>query len=84
MSEFNTHEFIHSHSQPAVHEVAAAALSAPAPAWLRAAEDRPAGTGRPTTATGTPAGDPSAPSSPFEYFPTGEAYGVCDLDGACS
>lgn len=29
----------------------------------------------------TPA--PTAPS-PFELLPTGEAFGVCDLDGACS
>ncbi|MFD2792412.1 hypothetical protein ACFS27_02505 [Promicromonospora vindobonensis] len=25
-----------------------------------------------------------APSSPFELIPTGEAFGVCDLDGVCS
>lgn len=24
------------------------------------------------------------PTSPFELLPTGEAFGVCDLDGACS
>jgi hypothetical protein len=83
MSEFKTRVFTHSHSQPAVHEDVAAALSAPAPSWLSAAEDRPAGTGRPATVTGTPVGDPSAPSSPFEFFPTGEPYGVCDLDGVC-
>lgn len=25
-----------------------------------------------------------APTSPFELLPTGEAFGVCDLDGVCS
>jgi hypothetical protein len=24
------------------------------------------------------------PTSPFELLPTGEAFGVCDLDGVCS
>ena len=24
------------------------------------------------------------PASPFELLPTGEAFGVCDLDGVCS
>jgi hypothetical protein len=24
------------------------------------------------------------PTSPFELLPAGEAFGVCDLDGACS
>jgi hypothetical protein len=24
------------------------------------------------------------PISPFELLPTGETFGVCDLDGACS
>lgn len=24
------------------------------------------------------------PTSPFELLPTGESFGVCDLDGVCS
>lgn len=24
------------------------------------------------------------PASPFELLPSGEAFGVCDLDGVCS
>lgn len=31
-----------------------------------------------------PAAVPGTPTSPFELLPTGEAFGVCDLDGACS
>ena len=81
MSEFNTRDFIHAHGQAAVHE--AAALSAPAPFRPSAAEDRPAGTGRLATVAGSPHDDGSAPSSPFEIFPTGEAFGVCNLDGVC-
>ena len=26
----------------------------------------------------------ATPTSPFELLPTGEAFGVCDLDGVCS
>ena len=33
-------------------------------------------------------GDATAPSltnpSPFELLPTGESFGVCDVDGVCS
>ncbi|MFC8798103.1 hypothetical protein ACFT2C_10270 [Promicromonospora sp. NPDC057138] len=30
-------------------------------------------------------GDPTTQSntSPFEFLPTGDAFGVCDLDGEC-
>lgn len=29
-------------------------------------------------------GDGPVNPSPFELLPTGEAFGVCDLDGVCS
>jgi hypothetical protein len=30
------------------------------------------------------AATPPMPTSPFELLPTGESFGVCDLDGVCS
>ncbi|WP_369369797.1 hypothetical protein AB1046_13370 [Promicromonospora sp. Populi] len=52
-------------------------LDAPAALAASAAEapesvDAGAATASPTTA------------SPFQLLPTGEAFGVCDLDGVCS
>lgn len=36
-----------------------------------------------TTEAGDAVTSPT-PTSPFELLPTGEAFGVCDLDGVCS
>jgi hypothetical protein len=52
------------------------AIAEPAPVVDVPAEHTPAAVdGGPATQSNT---------TPFEFLPTGEAFGVCDLDGACS
>jgi hypothetical protein len=50
------------------------AIVEPTPVVDVPAEHTPAADGGPATLSNT---------SPFEFLPTGEAFGVCDIDGEC-